>query len=177
MSNTLTQKFLDKQRKLNRELHGANDMIKTRIDYIVATICEVYELSHIEEDYWDFNCDTDFLSQEHDVFTKVINIRIFSLDTDYPKGYSYTLENNATFTICELQYNWLFEDFENELIEARKRWLANEALKEKEIETKLLALTNRFTKEEIDFLIEHYKKIEPDNRESLWAEVRLPWSK
>lgn len=159
MTTKITQSILDKQKTTALALKKLNGKINARLSYIVYTIYKTYNFP-FQPGCWNIDAHNrdfyeDFLEASKGNIIQ-LNYHIESYGEHiYPNDFSYMLENNESFNIEDIQRSWLFEDFENQLIEAKKRWEDSLVIKKNKDQDILAKLKNKLSEEEIEFLKEN----------------------
>jgi hypothetical protein len=159
--------IFDKQDELLKELATINGMIEDRIDFILKKIWEVfgYNLEGWYVDGAEENELGDLLSLIHmPEYIDLGPIIYYCSDKGHIREKFNAILEGEKYSLTQgMPYRWLFEDFENELIDGKNlfpKWEAdekkNKALKlEKKKLAKLAALKSaksKLSKEEIKAL-------------------------
>lgn len=151
----LSSEFFLEREAAKHKLDLFNEKIIDRITYIRKLIADVFEFEHncwyVEGAQEGEIGDLDrTLDSETDIYLEV-----------YPQSQSQIIDNNGKIynLACSFPKRWLFEDFEDELINGKvlyEKFLEEEKAKrklDKEIRAeKLKEVKNKLTKEEINLL-------------------------
>lgn len=155
MNEPLTP-LLVKQWEIAEQQAGAlKEQIVDRIDYIIKTIFKAFDKKF---DYWYF-----YGAGEGEVGPLIINSNSFSVITELAKNRNGNYDFNEMVILLKdgsewelndsIPSRWLFEDFEKELVDGKKKFEEKEA--ERKVKQKELSAAK---KQEDKALIEAAKK-------------------
>lgn len=148
--------------EIKLELSSLNAQLEKRVDYIVQTISKVLGKTYKTWCYRDYEGEEDPLTHLTHTNSERFNIYIeFSGNEVRKFSDSILLKDGAECSVDQLPpFRWLFESFEDELIQGRKAYLEKvsqkEALdnKEKENKKKVIAsIKSKLTSEELKSIL------------------------